>query len=60
MDLNKDIANALVDKTRDQGLLLNAPRPATLRFMPALNVNDAEIKQMLAMLDSTLRELAGG
>ncbi|MEQ1881749.1 MAG: acetylornithine transaminase [Burkholderiales bacterium] len=58
LDLNKEIANAVVDKARDQGLLLNAPRPSTLRFMPALTVSDAEIKQMLEMLDSILRELA--
>jgi acetylornithine/N-succinyldiaminopimelate aminotransferase len=29
------------------GLLLNAPRPDTLRFMPALNVTPAEIDQMI-------------
>jgi len=28
---------------REIGLLLNAPRPSVLRFMPALNVSDAEI-----------------
>ena len=36
------------------GLLLNAPRPNLLRFMPALNVTRAEIDQMLAQLDSLL------
>jgi acetylornithine/N-succinyldiaminopimelate aminotransferase len=60
LDLGKDIANAVVDKARDQGLLLNAPRPATLRFMPALNVTDAEIAQMLSMLDAILGELVAG
>jgi acetylornithine/N-succinyldiaminopimelate aminotransferase len=36
------------------GLLLNAPRPNLLRFMPALNVTRAEIDQMLGQLDSLL------
>ena len=36
------------------GLLLNAPRPNLLRFMPALNVSEAEIDQMIGMLDGLL------
>ena len=34
----------------DHGLLINAPRPDTLRFMPALNVTRDEIDQMLVLL----------
>jgi acetylornithine/N-succinyldiaminopimelate aminotransferase len=40
----------------DRGLLINAPRPDTLRFMPALNVTREEIDQMLVLLESVLRE----
>jgi acetylornithine/N-succinyldiaminopimelate aminotransferase len=40
----------------DRGLLINAPRPDTIRFMPALNVTGAEIDQMLALLESVLHE----
>jgi acetylornithine/N-succinyldiaminopimelate aminotransferase len=40
----------------DHGLLINAPRPDTLRFMPALNVTRDEIDRMLALLESVLRE----
>lgn len=36
------------------GLLLNAPRPNLLRFMPALTVTEAEIDHMCAMLDQLL------
>jgi acetylornithine/N-succinyldiaminopimelate aminotransferase len=39
----------------DRGLLINAPRPDTLRFMPALNVTRDEIDQMLVLLDAVLR-----
>jgi acetylornithine/N-succinyldiaminopimelate aminotransferase len=40
----------------DRGLLINAPRPDTLRFMPALNVTRKEIDQMLILLEAVLRE----
>ena len=36
------------------GLLLNAPRPNLLRFMPALNVSVTEIDQMITALDGLL------
>jgi len=38
-----------------KGLLLNAPRPNLLRFMPALNVSESEIDLMIAMLDGLLQ-----
>jgi len=38
----------------DRGLLINAPRPDTLRFMPALNVTREEIDEMLARLEPIL------
>jgi len=40
----------------DRGLLINAPRPDTLRFMPALNVTRDEIDEMLAGLEAVLRD----
>ena len=43
LDLGTDIGPLLVARALERGLLLNAPRPNLLRFMPALNVNDAEI-----------------
>ncbi|MEX3628511.1 MAG: acetylornithine transaminase [Burkholderia sp.] len=55
--LGKDIGPQIVEKARDMGpdgLLLNAARPNLLRFMPALNVTNAEIDQMMAMLRSIL------
>jgi len=38
----------------ERGLLINAPRPGLLRFMPSLVVSDAEIDQMLALLEVAL------
>ena len=38
----------------DDGVLLNAPRPDALRFMPALNVTRREIDLMIDCLDAIL------
>src|SRR6266566_4192221 len=37
LDLKLPVASAIVAQAFEQGLLVNAPRPDTLRFMPALN-----------------------
>lgn len=48
-------AIATVERARQSGLLLNAPGPTCLRFIPALNVSGAEIDAMLAILGASLR-----
>ena len=55
LDLKQDIAPKVVEFARDAGLLLNAPRPNLLRFMPALNITNEEIDTMLTGLDGALR-----
>ena len=47
-------AHAIVQHSLVLGLLINAPRPHTLRFMPALNVSRAEIQAMSALLVQAL------
>jgi acetylornithine/N-succinyldiaminopimelate aminotransferase len=54
LDLKLPVASAIVAQAFEQGLLLNAPRPDTLRFMPALNVTREEIGQMIDGLDAIL------
>lgn len=44
----------VVAEARNARLLLNAPRPDCLRFMPALTVTHDEIDQMLALLADVL------
>lgn len=44
-------ADAIAETARDQGLLINAARPDTLRFMPALNVTEDEVALCLSLLD---------
>jgi acetylornithine/N-succinyldiaminopimelate aminotransferase len=40
----------IVAAARDKGLLINAPRPSVLRFMPALTISKAEIDQAFEIL----------
>jgi acetylornithine/N-succinyldiaminopimelate aminotransferase len=54
LELGREVGAKVVDAARDAGLLLNSPRPATLRFMPALTVLPGEIDEMLGMLDAVL------
>jgi acetylornithine/N-succinyldiaminopimelate aminotransferase len=55
LNLGRAIAPALVSRAMEHGLLVNAPRPDTLRFMPALTVSDVEIDRMIDILDGVLR-----
>jgi acetylornithine/N-succinyldiaminopimelate aminotransferase len=43
-------AQKVVDGARERGLLINAPRPDSLRFMPALTVSRDEIDRMIDLL----------
>ncbi|SAI66501.1 acetylornithine transaminase [Bordetella ansorpii] len=54
--LDRDDGPAIVDAARNlpEGLLLNAPRANLLRFMPALNVTEAEVTRMLEQLDTVI------
>ena len=58
LDLRRDVAMAVADRARARGLLLNAPRPDSLRFMPALTVTDEEIDRMIDILDGVLGDAA--
>lgn len=58
--LDGDYGNELVTAARDavpEGLLLNAPRPNLLRFMPALNITSEEIELLLTRLDDLIAKV---
>jgi len=57
LDLKRPVGAEAVAAAYEAGLLLNAPRPDTLRFMPPLTVAPAEIEAMLEMLDGALRKV---
>ena len=54
LDLGRPVAAKVAASALERGLLVNAPRPDSLRFMPALNVTGAEIDRMAEILDSVL------
>ena len=70
LELKDEIGAKVVSYARDHlakapgwtgtGLLLNSPRPALLRFMPALNLSKAEIDLMIDGLRHTVKALRTG
>ncbi len=57
LDLKRDIGAEVVDLALSRGLLINSPRPDSLRFMPALTISDDEIDLMIGLLDSVLADV---
>ena len=55
LDLKRNIGSAVAAEAFKNGVLINAPRPDSLRFMPALNVSQAEVDQMIGALDKALK-----
>jgi acetylornithine/N-succinyldiaminopimelate aminotransferase len=58
LELGSDVAARVVATARDGGVLLNAPRPSVLRFMPALTVSREEIDAMVDGLRAAIRRTA--
>ncbi len=54
LELKGQDSKKVVTAALDHGLLINAPRPDTLRFMPALNVSTDEVDEMVARLEASL------
>lgn len=57
LELRSDAGPHIVSVAREAGLLLNAPRPHCLRFMPALNSTQAEIDEGLSVLERVLGQV---
>jgi len=56
MDTGALPAQDIVNRMLNAGAIINAPRPHTLRFVPALNVQKQEIEAMLELLDKAFVE----
>ena len=56
LNLRDEIGPRVVEAALASGLLINSPRPDTLRFMPALNVTQEEIDRMAAILENVLQQ----
>ena len=57
LDLKRDIGTDVAAEAFRRGVLINAPRPDSLRFMPALTVAHEEIDHMTRVLDQVLGEV---
>ena len=57
LDLKMPIAGSIVTQAFEDGVLLNAPRPDTLRCMPAITVMRQEIAMLIDSLDATLAKI---
>ncbi len=55
MRLSTDCAELVRDRCFERGLIINAPRPNLLRFMPALTVTTQEIDEMTDRFESAIR-----
>jgi acetylornithine/N-succinyldiaminopimelate aminotransferase len=60
LDLGADIARDVTAAAMARGLLVNAPRPRSLRFMPSLTVGTDEIDAMIALLKPSIKAARGG
>lgn len=58
LDLGRPLGTRVVELALDRALLLNAPRPDSLRFMPALNVTEEEVDRMLEILGGIFDDLS--
>jgi acetylornithine/N-succinyldiaminopimelate aminotransferase len=56
IDLGREIGPSVVAQAFQRGVLINAPRPDSLRFMPALTVTHEEIDLMIGVLDEALEQ----
>ncbi|WP_028536544.1 acetylornithine transaminase [Paludibacterium yongneupense] len=57
LELGKDCAHDVVARAMESGLLINAPRPHCLRFMPALNTGTDSLDRGLGLLRTVLADL---
>lgn len=55
--LHRDIAKEVEVQCRENGLLINSPRPNVLRLAPPLNVSESEIRESMDILVSSIKEV---
>jgi len=58
LELPTGNGDAIAETAHEQGLLINAARPDTLRFMPALNVTEDEVTLCLSILEQIFAQTA--
>jgi predicted acetylornithine/succinylornithine family transaminase len=58
--LDTEVANEVVGAALERGLVVNAPRPDTIRMAPSLLVSDGEIDEGLEILAAALDAVTAG
>ena len=58
LSIPQNEAQTIVALCLEKGLLINAPRPHLLRFMPALNLKIGEVDEMIEILRRVLVSVA--
>ena len=56
VSLSAEASSQIAAACFDAGLLVNAPRPDTLRFMPSLATTEQEVHEMIAILEPIAHE----
>ena len=54
-----DAGAVVVESCWSKGMRINCTQERVLRFMPAMNVSQAEIEEAVAILDESLGEIYG-
>ena len=57
MEFDSDIAGRVVTQANEAGVLLNAVRPNTVRFMPPLTITVEEVDEAVERLQEALKQL---
>jgi acetylornithine/N-succinyldiaminopimelate aminotransferase len=57
LELGREIGSQVVEAALARRLLINSPRPAALRFMPALNITRPEIDELTGILREAIQSL---
>jgi len=56
IDLRDEVGGEVVNRCHEEGLLINAVSPTTLRFMPPLIITEAHVDEAIDILDQVLGE----
>ena len=59
VEFDREVAQEVLDALVARGVLVNAPKPTALRFMPPLVITEAEIDEACAALDGALDAVLG-
>jgi acetylornithine/N-succinyldiaminopimelate aminotransferase len=54
IEFDREIAQDVLDALFERGVLVNAPKPTAIRFMPPLIITEAEVDEAIAKLETAL------